>query len=180
MATYGLRPMSILEGSISEDQFSKILQKKGWSVIPSDRELQYKHVDFILTKENVQLTVDVKSKKRLSKTDQNLNQEWLWVEFAGHSGLPGWLYGLSTHIAFHINEGFLLVNRQNLAEFCEKRVDLEAPTWEWASEPQDAKYKLYRRWTANEGKSVEKSALININDLKAELKTHLIKENDDG
>ena len=38
-----------------------------------------------------------------------------------------------------------------------------------ATESKDAKYKMYRRWYANGGKSLEKSVLINIEDLKSEI-----------
>ena len=174
MDNYGLRATSILEGSLSEDLFSKTLSKRGWSVIPADKEMQFNHIDFALEKDKVKFTVDVKSKKRISSQNENHNQEWLWVEFAGHSGKPGWLYGQASHIAFQLEDGFLLVSRKPLADFCESKINLNAPTWEWATDPQEAKYKLYRRWTAFMGKSEEKSALIKLEDLKSEIKTRLI------
>lgn len=166
---YGDRIKSIDEGNSSEELFSKVMKDRGWDVRSANIDEQYKHIDFFLSKNGVFISVDVKAKKRLSSTDSDFLTGWLWVEIAGHAGNPGWLYGEQSHVAFHTEEGFLIVSRKSLVGFCESKIDLEAPTWEWATESKDAKYKLYRRWYANDGKSLEKSALINIDDLKSEI-----------
>ena len=166
---YGDRIKSIEEGNSSEQLFAKVMESHGWGVRPATITEQYKHIDFFLCKKDVHITVDVKAKKRLSSKDENFLTGWIWVEISGHSGNPGWLYGEQSHVAFHTENGFMIVSRKSLASFCESKIDLEAPTWEWATESKHAKYKLYRRWSANNGKSLEKSALINIGDLKSEI-----------
>lgn len=166
---YGDRIKSIDEGNSSEQLFAVVMKSHGWGVRSATMAEQYKHIDFLLDKNDVHITVDVKAKKRLSSKDDNFLTGWLWVEIAGHSGNPGWLYGEQSHVAFHTDDGFMIVSRKSLASFCESKIDLAAPTWEWATESKDAKYKLYRRWSANGGKSLEKSALISIDDLKLEI-----------
>lgn len=171
---YGSRLNSIKEGDTSERLFVDVMEKRGWEVFKASKEDQFKHIDFYVSKNGVRISVDVKSQKRASAFDRDLLEDWVWVEFAGHSGSKGWLYGEQTHIAFHTVEGFLLVSRESLVSFCESRVDTNSPTWEWASEAREAKYKLYRRWSAAEGKSLEKSALINLSDLKSEITYKLV------
>ena len=166
---YGDRVKSIDEGNSSEQLFATVMESHGWKVRPANIDEQYKHIDFFLEKNDVSITVDVKAKKRLSSKDSGFLTGWLWIEIAGHAGNPGWLYGEQTDVGFHTEDGFLVVSRKSLAGFCESKVDLEAPTWEWATESKDAKYKMYRRWYANGGKSLEKSVLINIEDLKSEI-----------
>jgi hypothetical protein len=171
---YGDRLNSIKEGELSEEIFAKTLSGLGWVVSKATLDQQYEHIDFILQKEGVLWSVDVKSKKRLSSHNAEFTNDWLWVEFTGHGGGLGWLYGRASHIAFHTNEGFLVVSRQSLLDFCLSKIDLNAPSWKWAVESQDAKYKLYRRWSANGGRSKEKSALISVVDLKSGIVSKII------
>jgi hypothetical protein len=171
---YGSRLNSIKEGDASERLFVDLMEKRGWEVSKANKEDQFKHIDFYVSKNGVWISVDVKSQKRASAFDSDLLEDWVWVEFAGHSGSKGWLYGEQTHIAFHTGDGFILVSRESLVSFCELRVDISSPTWEWASEAREAKYKLYRRWSANNGQSLEKSALINLSDLKSEITYKLV------
>lgn len=171
---YGDRNKSIDEGDSSERYFAFVMDKRGWEITSANKQDQFNHIDFFLEKEGIRISVDVKSKKRMSAHDDDYLNGWVWVEFAGHSGLEGWLYGGATHIAFHLEEGFLVVSRDSLAQFCESWVDVDAPSWEWATESKDAKYRLYRRWSANGGSSLEKSALINVVDLKEAVKHKVI------
>lgn len=171
---YGSRLNSIKEGDTSESLFADVMEKRGWEVFKANKEDQFKHIDFYLSKKGIRISVDVKSQKRASAFDQDFLVDWVWVEFAGHSGSKGWLYGDQTHIAFHTGDEFLLVSRESLVSFCESKVDITAPTWEWASSSKEAKYKLYRRWSANDGQSLEKSALINLSDLRSEITYKLV------
>ena len=70
----------------------------------------------------------------------NLPDE-IWVEFKNVQGKPGWLYGGATIIAFDIPEegGFSIVDREELAFFCEKHV---STSW---SNKKDAYLKKYTR-----------------------------------
>ena len=71
----------------------------------------------------------------------NLPDE-IWVEFKNVRGNPGWLYGGATIIAFDMPEegGFSIVDRQELAFFCEKHVSDE-----FVTNKKDAYLKRYTR-----------------------------------
>ena len=77
----------------------------------------HEHIDYWLAMnpDGRKWGVDVKG--------NNLPDE-IWVEFKNVRGNPGWLYGGAAIIAFDMPEegGFSIVDRQELAFFCEKHV----------------------------------------------------------
>tara|TARA_B100001287_G_scaffold273048_1_gene275790 strand:+ start:625 stop:978 length:354 start_codon:yes stop_codon:yes gene_type:complete len=66
----------------------------------------------------------------------------IWVEFKNVRGNDGWLYGGATIIAFDMPEegGFSIVDREELALFCEKHVKDE-----FVSNKDEAYLKKYTR-----------------------------------
>tara|TARA_R100000458_G_C8246433_1_gene224291 strand:+ start:499 stop:933 length:435 start_codon:yes stop_codon:yes gene_type:complete len=94
----------------------------------------HEHIDYWLAiKDGGKWGVDVKG--------NNLPDQ-IWVEFKNVRGNPGWLYGGATIIAFDMPEegGFSIVDRQELAFFCEKHVRDEV-----VSNKNDAYLKKYTR-----------------------------------
>ena len=92
------------------------------------------HVDYWLAYDGEgRWGVDVKG--------NNLPDE-IWVEFMNVRGNPGWLYGGASIIAFDMPEvgGFVIVNRQDLADYCERTVEDTI-----VSDKRDAYMKKYRR-----------------------------------
>ena len=90
-------------------------RSKGLTVTKSSHtEDIHQHIDYWLamSPEGKKHGVDVKG--------NNLPDE-IWVEFKNVRGNPGWLYGGATIIAFDMPEegGFSIVDRQELALFCE-------------------------------------------------------------
>lgn len=82
-------------------------------------EDRHDHIDYWLAlKDGGKWGVDVKG--------NNLPDE-IWCEFKNVRGNPGWMYGGATIIAFDMPEegGFSIVDRQELALFCEKHVSDE-------------------------------------------------------
>ena len=88
---YGDRIKSIDEGNNSEQLFAVVMKSHGWKVRSATMAEQYKHIDFLLDKNDVHITVDVKAKKRLSSKDDNFLTGWLWVEIAGQVTLAGYM-----------------------------------------------------------------------------------------
>lgn len=77
------------------------------------------HIDYWLALSDTnKWGVDVKG--------NNLPDE-IWCEFKNVRGNPGWMYGGATIIAFDMPEegGFSIVDREELAFFCEKHVSDE-------------------------------------------------------
>jgi hypothetical protein len=76
------------------------------------------HIDYWMQYEGVdgKWGVDVKG--------NNLPDE-IWCEFKNVAGNPGWMYGGAKIIAFDMPEegGFSIVDREDLASYCEKNVE---------------------------------------------------------
>ena len=120
------RKQSWKDGGVSASRYARVFKDIRKSSRDEDIEL---HIDFWHGKDGV----DVKG--------NNLPDE-IWVEFKNVQGKPGWLYGGATIIAFDIPEegGFSIVDREELAFFCEKHVKDES-----VSNKKDAYLKKYTR-----------------------------------
>jgi hypothetical protein len=128
-------------GEKAEVTFGKLLQKKGKVRMASDRE-QMRHIDFILTdSEGRHVKYDVKARKRISRSDDEVSDDKVWIEFLNVNGDLGWLYGQSDYIVFERNKDFLIINRIRLKDFAEDQCDLA----QLVTSPQDALYFGYRR-----------------------------------
>jgi hypothetical protein len=109
---------------MAEVRFLRAARNKGLLVTKSSHtEDRHQHIDYWLAMSNdgTKWGVDVKG--------NNLPDE-IWVEFKNVQGKPGWMYGGAAIIAFDMPEegGFAIVDRQELAFFCEKNVLDEAVT----------------------------------------------------
>ena len=87
----------------------------------------------------------------------NLPDE-IWCEFKNVAGNPGWMYGGATIIAFDMPEegGFSIVDREELALFCEKNVKDEAVT--------DKKNAYLKRYTRKDRQDV--ITILKLHDIK--------------
>ncbi|MFN8461727.1 MAG: hypothetical protein U0X93_08170, partial [Anaerolineales bacterium] len=87
--------------------------------------------------------VDVKSIKRKSREDKELQDEFLWIELHGvRADDRGWLYdGKADLIAFELANSFRIVDRLELIALVENLVDFGVKV----SSPKDALYKVYSR-----------------------------------
>ena len=129
------RAYSSSTGRVAEVRFVRAARKKGLLVTKSSHtEDRHEHIDYWLAiKDGGKWGVDVKG--------NNLPDE-IWVEFKNVRGDKGWLYGGASIIAFDMPEegGFSIVDREELALFCEKHVKDEAVT-----NKKDAYLKRYTR-----------------------------------
>tara|TARA_Y100000114_G_scaffold155773_1_gene180822 strand:+ start:2617 stop:3120 length:504 start_codon:yes stop_codon:yes gene_type:complete len=111
-------------GRVAEVRFVRCARNKGLMVSKSSHtEDRHSHIDYWLAMkaDGTRWGVDVKG--------NNLPDE-IWCEFKNVAGNPGWMYGGATIIAFDMPEegGFSIVDRQELAFFCEKHVSDEVVT----------------------------------------------------
>jgi len=109
---------------MAEVRFIRAARNKGLLVTKSSHtEDIHQHIDYWLAMnhDGRKWGVDVKG--------NNLPDE-IWVEFKNVRGNDGWLYGGATIIAFDMPEegGFAIVDREELAFFCEKHVRDEKVT----------------------------------------------------
>ena len=130
------RAYSSATGKMAEVRFIRAARNKGLLVTKSSHtEDIHDHIDYWLamSSQGKRWGVDVKG--------NNLPDE-IWVEFKNVRGNDGWLYGGATIIAFDMPEegGFAIVDREELAFFCEKHVREEK-----VSNKKDAYLKRYTR-----------------------------------
>jgi hypothetical protein len=130
------RRYSNATGRMAEVRFVRAAREKGLMVTKSSHtEDMHEHIDYWLamSSQGKRWGVDVKG--------NNLPDE-IWVEFKNVRGNPGWLYGGASIIAFDMPEegGFAIVDREELAFFCEKHVANE-----FVANKKDAYLKRYTR-----------------------------------
>ena len=149
-------------GRVAEVRFVRAARNKGLLVTKSSHtEDRHEHIDYWLAMDNdSRWGVDVKG--------NNLPDE-IWVEFKNVAGKRGWLYGGASIIAFDMPEegGFSIVDRQELALFCEKHVKDEAV--------KDRKNAYLKKYTRRDRQDV--ISILKLDDIKT-LKSYRVWEYD--
>ena len=131
-------------GRRAEDSFARLAVKHGFKVTASSEKGNIdEHFDYVIERDGKSHKVDVKSIKRKSREDKELQDEFLWIELHGvRADDRGWLYdGKADLIAFELANSFRIVDRLELIALVENLVDFEAKV----SSSKDALYKIYSR-----------------------------------
>jgi len=141
-------------GETAEQMFDKAVKAQGKSVRKASRyEERVQHIDRWIgdkrwrpnknqtMRDKPQISVEIKAMKRISRSSDEPQSEWLWVEFKNVSGGSGWLYGDATLLATEVEEGFYLLYLKSLRSWAEFKVDRN----DKVSNPNQAKYKSYSR-----------------------------------
>jgi hypothetical protein len=131
-------------GFSAEVIFKQLAEEKGYSVRVAGREEQFSHVDFILNKGGVEWKIDIKGAKRKKRTDDAVDYSILWLEFRNGNGGDGWLTkekGCS-HIAFELENEFVIVSRKELLKLAKKLCNLE----KMVAQSKNALYCGYKRF----------------------------------
>ncbi|AFZ45287.1 hypothetical protein PCC7418_3168 [Halothece sp. PCC 7418] len=135
---------SIKEGNKSEKTFLKLAVRRGYQVLKSSKQQDInEHWDYEITKNDATYKVDVKAKKRISRQDKTVQSEEIWIELHSvRANNKGWLYESKANLlAFELEDGFLLVKREDLINLVNKIVNFD----EQVSLAKDALYKVYSR-----------------------------------
>ena len=137
----GSHSLELTAGLKAEISFTDVAKKKGYQVVHANKDANiYKHVDLYLTQHEHVTSVDVKARKKLSRRDNDYNDDLTWIEFKNVKGNDGWLYGKADKIVFEREKDFVLINRHMLQDFCEQKVsDVFVDT------SREALYKKYQR-----------------------------------
>ncbi len=130
-------------GQRAEDLFAKTAQSLGWQVSPASKDENInEHWDFEIKKDDVLYKIEVKSRKRISRSDAEMQIDLTWVELHGvRPQDTGWLFGKADLIAFEKEHSFLLVKKSDLLALVNQKVNLVAKV----TTPKDAVYKIYKR-----------------------------------
>ena len=126
---------STMMGTQAERNFVNLCRSSGVEPKKSgDHQDIHEHWDYLVG----DAKIEVKGRKRLSRGDDSVNDDVIYVEFKNVRGNDGWLYGRADFIAFERPDGFLFVRRTDLVVLAELLVGDE-----WADRP--TLYKRYRR-----------------------------------
>ena len=130
-------------GEKAEQLFIILAVKLGWKISASSKDENIdEHWDYLIEKETNALRVEVKSRKRISRSDNGLQSDLTWIEIHGvRPKDTGWLFGKADLIAFEKEKSFILVKRMDLLALVNKKVNLVAKV----RDPKDALYKIYTR-----------------------------------
>ena len=82
-----------------------------------------------------------KAQKKIKRTDAEVNDDLIWVEFLNVAGRGGWLVGAAEYIAFERENDFIIVNRAALWKLCMEKVDQNTRV----TQSKHALYKIYQR-----------------------------------
>jgi hypothetical protein len=124
-------------GDLSESRFKEMCRLNGWQCIKSSKQDDmYKHIDFYVTTDNGEMSVDVK---------HSSDVECIWVELKNVRGAIGWLYGEATHICFDVP----LINKLVMVE----RLDLQRYIHENCQKVFVPKAEAYLKLYTRQGRS---------------------------
>jgi len=124
-------------GQKVESNFSDLLDLRNIKWEKATRNEQFNHIDY---KTSIG-SIDVKAKKKISRSDSKYQSDFVWLEFKNVQGKHGWLWCGADIIAFERDDDFVLFRRQELLhwamEKCKTRTLVE--------NSRDALYKGYTR-----------------------------------
>lgn len=86
-------------------------------------------------------TIDVKSKKRIGRSDVNEQETIVWLEYKNVQGRNGWLVSCVDILAFERDDDFILVKRKELQQMADELCDLT----DMVTKSSEALYKGYTR-----------------------------------
>lgn len=158
---YDYRGKAKAIGDKATDIIEKMAKLRNYEVKKSSKQEDIKdHFDYRFIKGDKTIKVEVKGMKRISRSDDEGQDTWIWVEFKNVQGNLGWLYGKSDYVAFEINDSFLFVDRKDLVKISERVVDMT----DIVSKPFEARRKCYHR----RNRPDELVAMIHITDITNE------------
>ena len=121
----GEYPLEKQQGKRAEVCFKGLAERRGYTVIQTSAASNMReHIDFILAMDDEpdKIAIDVKARKKVSRSSNEYDDENVWIEFNNVRGNLGWLYGKADKIAFERAFDFVLVDRESLREYCEATV----------------------------------------------------------
>ena len=134
-------------GRGAEQLFDQIAESKSLEIKNAKcRDIIQKHIDKNVTDDVGTWSVDIKARKKTSRSDSQAQDDWIWIEFQNVRGNSGWLYGEADRIAFETQDNFIIVDRSSLIDYVENVVDM-GKSVKYSSQAQ---YRTYRRAGRND------------------------------
>lgn len=134
---------SLERGENAENLFILLAVKSGWKISASSKDENInEHWDYLIEQGSLTFKVEVKSRKRVSRSDENLQSDKTWIELHGvRPNDAGWLFGKADMIVFEKEKSFIFVKRLDLLALVNKKVNLVAKV----RTAKEALYKIYSR-----------------------------------
>jgi hypothetical protein len=131
-----------IQGDKAENSFKNLLISEGLQVRDADTVEQRNHVDLIANENNQNVRYEIKSRKKISRSDDDYQDSLVWIEIQNVRGDLGWLFGASDYIVFERNKDFVVVDREKLADFVTRTCNLRKV----ARNAGEALYARYQRF----------------------------------
>jgi Holliday junction resolvase len=144
------------QGAEAEESFFRTAKKEGYEVVKGTIAQDRRHIDYIITKDGITSTVEVKSRKRV-KRGGNVQSNLIWIEFFNVAGKKGWRDSEVDFVAFELDNDFIIVKTKELLELSKNKIDMNT----FVDKSSDALYKSYRR----KDRPKEHIGLIKIEDI---------------
>ena len=127
---------------IYEENFAKSVENYGFKHRKANEiEDISEHWDVLIENGDINLKIDVKSKKKIARTDSSTQENYHWVEIKNVHGNDGWCYSdFNSGFAFELTDYWIYVDKFKLRELLKNKVKKEI-----VNDPYQAFYKLYRR-----------------------------------
>lgn len=122
------------EGKKIEQLFQNAIIDLGTAIIPTKEQDMFEHWDL-----GIEVKFDVKGLRKVSRSDNEFNENFHWIEIKNVNGNLGWLYGKADYIVFETQDYWMIVNRKLLVDFIQTKCAEKI----WTLSP--APYKLYTR-----------------------------------
>ena len=102
------------KGKETELEFSKLFE----SSIQSTKEEDIRqHWDVA-----IDIKFDVKGLKKISRTDESVNENIHWLEIKNVNGDLGWVYGQADYFVFETHKYWILVAKEELQTFIKENI----------------------------------------------------------
>jgi hypothetical protein len=128
-------------GGKAEDLFEVLAKNKNLKIEKASLKQQLSNIDFIISNNDKKTFIDVKACKKTSRSSEESNEEFVWIEFKNINGNNGWLYGASDFVAFERVKDFVIVPKKPLILLCERIVNRAIKV----DKASDALYSIYSR-----------------------------------
>lgn len=149
-------------GKMAEDVFMALAEKREYIIRKATQQEEFDHIDYVMSKNNQKVSVDVKARKKISRKDHEQNDHLVWVEWKNVNGNVGWLHGKADLIAFEQEHDYLIASRNQLAILCERLVDKNIR----AESPHAALHRIYQRFGRK-----DQLSLIRISEIEENIKS---------
>jgi hypothetical protein len=159
----------VSRGQLAEDTFKKLLVAEGYPVRDANRQEQIQsHIDFIVNQNNKPVNYEVKARKKIRRSDPDVQDDFVWVEIQSVSDRDGnvhlgWIFGAADFIAFERASDFIVVDRLKLLDFVKTNCNLK----KIAHQPEDALYKCYERKDFRTGNLRGKMTMVTMKDVES-------------